>query len=298
MKGLGTLERQHLGQLQKAVSSVVSTREASVILSLSPEKTALLLSRLNKKGWVKRLKRGEYLLMTLSDERIPIDEDPFVISHKLFQPSYVGGWSAAHYWGLTDQLFEVTFVFTSKTYQKSEVTLDILRFKLRHTNENNFFGLKNEWRNTERVLISDPTKTIVDFLWSPNVLGGWNSGCDVLKAYFLSEHRDEALLLKYLERLGKKVAYKRLGYYLCEYLPYESTLINACLKNISPSPNPLVPGIPEAVFDEKWKLWVPKKRNLKVLPNLLDKENFIETNLLEEQPNTQENTNQLESAIS
>ena len=32
-------------------------------------------------------------------------EDPLVIAEKLFSPCYVGGWSAAEYWGITEQIF-------------------------------------------------------------------------------------------------------------------------------------------------------------------------------------------------
>ena len=75
---------------------------------MTRKKRALLLSYWNKQGWVRRIQRGFYMPIPIeSDSRDVSIEDPSLAAMQLFSPCYIGGWSAAEYWDLTEQLFNM-----------------------------------------------------------------------------------------------------------------------------------------------------------------------------------------------
>ena len=65
----------------------------------------LTLSRLHKKGWLHRVRRGLYTIVPLhSNTGSPLPEDPLAIARGLFAPCYMSGWIAAEHWDLTEQV--------------------------------------------------------------------------------------------------------------------------------------------------------------------------------------------------
>lgn len=99
--------------------------------------------------------------------------DPWVLVPTLFGQCYIGGWSAAHHWELTEQLFNETFVFTRRRVTLKHVTVQGAAFLLHNTKPKRLFGLKTLWRGSAKVSISDPTRTLVDMIAAPEV-GGWH----------------------------------------------------------------------------------------------------------------------------
>ena len=64
-------------------------------------------------GHLKRIKRGIYL--PVSHKALTPEEayaDPWSILPAVFPQSYIGGWSAANFWQLTEQIFNTTCVLT------------------------------------------------------------------------------------------------------------------------------------------------------------------------------------------
>ena len=67
---------------------------------------AKTLSRWCSQGWLRRIGQGLYVPVPLDlagTEQVV--EDPWVLVPTLFGHCYVGGWTAAHHWDLTEQLF-------------------------------------------------------------------------------------------------------------------------------------------------------------------------------------------------
>ncbi len=73
----------------------------------------------------------------------------------LFDPAYIGGWTAAHHWELTEQLSNETVVFTTRRITRQGVTSQGARFLLRRVPTDRMFGLVTLWRGSTRVAISD-----------------------------------------------------------------------------------------------------------------------------------------------
>jgi predicted transcriptional regulator of viral defense system len=81
----------------------------------SPQMARKALSRLERRGWLKRLERGLYLVVPLDAGPIGHwSEDPLVIVAQLAPESAVAYWSALHYWGMTEQIPRTIFVQTLK----------------------------------------------------------------------------------------------------------------------------------------------------------------------------------------
>jgi Predicted transcriptional regulator len=113
--GLGKLERERLAIILRNTKATISVAEAANILNLSRVQMAKLLSHYAKKGWLSRICYGVYIPVPLTSSTTDVTlEDPLVIAEKLFSPCYVGGWSAAEYWGMTEQIFRTIVVFTTR----------------------------------------------------------------------------------------------------------------------------------------------------------------------------------------
>lgn len=261
--GIGKLDRARITAILRSIQHTVSVEEATKILGMSSNtETAKLLSRWSSKGWFSRIKRGLYVpvpLESISGE--PSLEDPLIIAEKLYKPCYVGGWSAAEYWGLTEQIFRTVIVFTTLKQHKQKANIKGTTFLLHKISDNLFFGIKSIWRGQIKVLISDPTRTIIDLLNTPKAGGGTRSVTDIFVSYLNSEHKNLTLLAEYTDQFHNGAIYKRLGFLLEQYTPTEETLIALCKNNLTSGNAKLDPQINENRLVTRWHLWVPKHWN-------------------------------------
>lgn len=193
-----------------------------------------------------RVSRGYYTTVPL-EAVVPTEwrEDPWLIASKVYGPScYIGGWTACEYWNLTDQLFNATVLFTTRRVRNTVTEVQGSPLRIKHTIHDKLFGTSSVWRGQSRVNVSDPSRTLVDVLDSPEIGGGIRHVAEVLDSYFASEHLDESLLLEYAGRLGNRTVFKRLGY-LIEVLDIEAPgLVQECRKRISSGMSLLDPSLP------------------------------------------------------
>ena len=160
-------------------------------------------------------------------------DDPWLLAVRLYATGYIGGWSACEHWGLTDQEFRDLLVFTPDRSAPRRVLSGVTPIRAKVVRADKIFGTRTAWRRSTPVRVSDPTRTIVDLLDDPATGGGIRHVAEVLMIYFASEHRDDVLLVTYIERLGNRTAFKRLGY-LLQTLGIGSTdLVDDCRSRIS-----------------------------------------------------------------
>jgi predicted transcriptional regulator of viral defense system len=256
LSGISETSRRYLTCLHRHAKGLVDVEEAAALLGLDRLQAAKLLARLASHGWTRRLRRGLYLLIPL-EATSPEDwsEDAWIVAECVFRPAYIAGWSACEHWGFTEQIFRDVAVFTTAPIRERRVTIDRTTFVLRKIPERLFFGTRNVWRKDTRVMVSDPTRTLVDILDDPKWGGGIRHVAQVVDAYLSSEHRDEALLLDYLSRLGKSAAAKRLGYLLDTRLVGVSSLVDGLLAFVTSGFALLDPSVPaRGPFISKWKV--------------------------------------------
>jgi predicted transcriptional regulator of viral defense system len=118
--------------------------------------------------------------------------DPWVLVPTLFNQCYIGGWTAAHHWELTEQLFNETLVFTTRRITEKRVVAQGAVFVLHNVKPKRFFGLKTLWRGSVKVSISDPARTLVDMIAAPDVGGDIDHVGDSLSAYLATKIADRA----------------------------------------------------------------------------------------------------------
>ncbi|HVE45040.1 MAG TPA: type IV toxin-antitoxin system AbiEi family antitoxin domain-containing protein [Gammaproteobacteria bacterium] len=256
--GIGKLDRARIAMLLRSTQHTISVSEAATLLSLPREHAAKILARWAAKGWVSRIKRGLYIPVPLASITgdIPL-EHPWAVAEKLFHPCYIGGWSAAEYWGLTEQIFRTLVVLTIARPRNRKPVIHGTDFLLHTISKQALFGLKTIWQEKIKVSISDPTRTILDFLIDPKLGGGIRMTVDMLKEYLKSEHKNLPLLIDYANRLNNSAVFKRLGFLLEQYASNELNIINTCKEQVTISKTKLDPQLDADKLITRWRLWVP-----------------------------------------
>lgn len=252
-----------LGRLRLAAvigqsKDVVAIADAARLLELSELQAAKLLARWAKQGWLRRVGPGLYVsvpIESLASEHVL--DDPWVLIPSLFGDAYVGGWSAAEHWDLTEQLFREIVVFTSQAAPKKRVESHGAHFIVSHLKQEKLFGAKPVWRKQTKVAVSDVHRTIVDMLSLPELGGGAQHLSDCLRAYLKRQDRDDAKIIDYATRLGNGAVFKRLGF-LIEGVPGTQLLAAACSQHLTAGNAKLDPALPSPRLVTRWRLFVPK----------------------------------------
>lgn len=259
LSGLGKLDRERLSAVMRGTKGTISNAQAAGIMELAQADASKLLARWCKKGWLSRVTRGLYVPVPLEAERsdLPLD-DPWLIVVSLYSPCYIGGWSAAEHWDLTEQIFRTTVVMTSTRPRHRKPMLKGAAFWLSTIAPEKMFGLKTVWRGSMKVSVSDPSRTILDMLSSPELGGGIRSVQDMFRNYLDSEARNLSQVMDYAERLGNGAVFKRLGFLLETNAPQESETIERCLHNLTMGNSRIDPKMPAEALVGRWRLWVPR----------------------------------------
>jgi predicted transcriptional regulator of viral defense system len=258
LKGLGTQSRQRLSRLLRAQATLITPEAAAHHLGLSRTQAAHELSRWARAGWLARVRRGAYAPIALQATSANTAlEDAWVVAESLFAPCYIGGWSAAEHWGLTEQIFRSVCVITASRPRKRTQQLRGTEFSLHSTSPNNLFGTQSVWRNRVRVSVSDPARTILDMLSDPSLGGGIRSVADMLGEFFREHRRLAPKLIDYGVRLENGAAFKRLGFMLAYSHPGERELIEACRANLTTGYAKLDPKLASDTLVTAWHLWIP-----------------------------------------
>jgi predicted transcriptional regulator of viral defense system len=258
--GLREKGRQLLGNLLRASNESFTVAEASQILNVSRYRATWLLAMWARNGWLYRVRRGLYIPIPLQSSSTEITpEEPWLIAHKLFSPCYIGGWTAAHHWGLTEQIFNSIHVMTTKKVHQREQSLNCVNFKVKTILAKRIFGTQIIWSGKVKIAISDPAKTVVDGLNDPAVFGGVRMVADVLSTYIHSKDFNQEKLLKYANTMGNSAVFKRLGF-LIEQMDSEvaDSIASVCKINLKSGYSQLDPSVACDRLETRWNLWVPK----------------------------------------
>ncbi len=254
--GISKKNRKLLDALNSIERGPFSIDEASEFLGLPREKLKNLLGHLARKGWLSRIKRGVYITVPLGTEDPKFfRENAWIVADKLFSPCYIGGWSAAEHWELTEQIFNDLVVVTTKRPRNIKTTIKGINYIIKCVPEKRFGATKGVWVENQKIYVSDPSQTIVDILDDPSIGGGIRNVADIIIEYFDSEHRNDSLLLDHIEKKGNRSIYKRLGYVIETLAIDATTLLETCAKGISTGFSSLDPSsVSKGHYNTSWKL--------------------------------------------
>ncbi len=256
-----TEDRDVVAALARAATGgVISLSRAAEAMRVPQTQAAPRLRRLIRQGWVQRLQRGLYLVRPLdaAPDQAAMPEDPWVLAREIFSPCYIGGWSAAEHWELTEQLFRSTLVVTSAPARKTEVRIGGHLFRVfRIPRARLAGGVETVWRGRERVDISGLERTLLDSLRNPELVGGGRHLVQILRAYGEHDRHDFRRLLNLATEVASGAAWKRLGFLAERIWPQEPTVAAAAAGHVTSGYVRLDPGIRgRGKLVKRWRLWI------------------------------------------
>jgi predicted transcriptional regulator of viral defense system len=242
-----------------SVGGLVTLDAAAKAMDVSRRLASARLARLAEAGWLTRAKPGLYLIRPL--EAVPgaatTVEDPWVLAHVIFAPSYIGGWSAAEHWGLTEQLFRSTFVVTAAPRRSREEAWLSAEFHVVRVRRERLRGASLAWRGRERVAVSDRERTLADAFREPRWVGGMRHLAEIFVAYRDSSAASPQKLLSTMAGAGNGAAYKRMGYLAEALWPAAPELVSGALREKSKGVIRLDPAVhTHGRMNKRWGLWV------------------------------------------
>lgn len=256
--GKSSKSRERLSKLLREGGEVLTIDETARILGLDNDEAAKALARWRNQGWIARIKRGVYVFVPLeARSATQALEDAWILVPELFGPAYVGGWSAAEYWDLTEQIFRDICVFTGRPVAKRDQIIHNISFVVTHAPAALHFGTKPVWKKEKKILISDPAKTIVDMLSDPRAGGGIQHVVDCLQEYLKSKHFNERQLIDYAVKLGNGAVFKRLGFLASRLLGDGHPLALACKPHLSRGNAQIDPTLKGNRLITRWRLFIP-----------------------------------------
>jgi len=200
-----------LSHIKARKCSLINVHEARELLDVDAGYASKILGRLEKKGYLERITRGNYLFIPLEygyEERYP-PMNSLVVGSVLAAPYYYGYQTANNYYGFTSQFSPKAYICTVKPRRS---------FRWRNTSykfvtliDEKFFGFTKIEADGCEVNIAEPEKTVLDSLDKPDYCGGIPQVSYVLYNAF-SSNLDLDKLLSYALRMGSKAVLHRLSY--------------------------------------------------------------------------------------
>ncbi|MFH1439258.1 MAG: type IV toxin-antitoxin system AbiEi family antitoxin [Candidatus Woesearchaeota archaeon] len=242
-ESISRLESELLGAVEMFVIFRLST--VKKITGWKYSRISNVLMNLKKKGIIKLLKKDYYVLT----HKIP--EHIYTISTILTAPSYISLWSAASFYGYTEQQLIAIQVVSTKQYPKIKIGNYIIETTTIMPEK--YFG----YHNINNICIAEKERLVIDMLFKPNKAGGLEEVQKILKACW--EELDENKIIRYLKKFNNKSLFNRLGY-LLETLEIKNNIKNKLLKNMSKQYIKLNPYRKlNKQYNKKWMIIVNNK---------------------------------------
>src|SRR3989338_4928260 len=151
------------------------------------------LSRWKKQGWLRSFKKGLYELTYPEDRGVP----DFYIANKIYAPSYISLETAPFYYSIIPEVSMAVVSVTSKATRLFKNSRGL--FIYRSIQPEAFRGYIIEKHNGFNILIAEPEKALVDYLYFKTLRGGTFDK----KAERIDQKRVEQLNKKKLESYAK-----------------------------------------------------------------------------------------------
>ena len=127
---------------------------------------AQYLSRWKTNGWISRLRKGLYELTFPERNHVP----DFFMANKIYAPSYVSLETALSYYSLIPEVSMAVVSVSPKTTRQFKNTQGL--FIYRSIRPEAFRGYVIEKNNGFDVLIAEPEKAVIDYLYFKTLRGG------------------------------------------------------------------------------------------------------------------------------
>jgi predicted transcriptional regulator of viral defense system len=243
---------------RSASGGLITVARAAKVLGVSPHEAAVRLGRLERGGWLARARRGLYLVLPIeaTPGKAAIADDAWVLAAELFAPCYIGGWTAAEHWGLTEQLFRSTFVVSAAPRRRQRENRLSTEFHVVRVRPDRMKGTSVVWRGDQRIAASDRERTIVDALVHPNWVGGVRHLAEIFTTYRESKEFDSKKMIARAKDHATGSAFKRLGYLAERLWPGEQNIIDVAYRHRTSGIIRLDPAVKSrGKMTKRWGLW-------------------------------------------
>lgn len=254
--GLGRAERAALSAASALDHPAISAGDLVRQSGLSTRAANLTLSRLARKGWLRRLRRGWYAVVPLSSTSAePVSAEPLAVAMHLFAPCYISGWTAAQHWELTEQIANTVVVYSAKPQRTSEQQVGGVSYRIRRVPKDAIFGTTKVWSGTVPVQMATSHRTVIDILDAPEMGGGGRQALDIVRAYWRRKDTDPDLLFDLAAKLGRGTIFKRLGFTGERFGRPSQAWLEACRSKLSAGVSLLDPTGPRrGPIVSRWRL--------------------------------------------
>jgi len=229
----GAALARHLAEKGLRIFTVDQVRSEVAAMGLKPTGVDVLLHRLERSGWLVRVRRGLYTLPSNVFQGNPLHE--FETAMALARPAAISHWSALSLHGLTEQPPRTVFVLTTTQTDRRTTNLDGILYHFTRVAPHLFFGIQQVWVGESQVAVTDPERTLLDGLERPRLCGGFHEVLAAFERHLPSLQLDR--LVQYGRRFSPATA-RRLGWILEVHLGLPSVhpqeLLNPPIRGYRP----------------------------------------------------------------
>ena len=217
LKTLGPQAARLVTELHEKRRTIFSISDVKEITGLAAKSARNFVGTLVQRGIVTRLKAGLFILVPfeLGHEREYLG-NPYVVARELAgaRDYYLSHASAMDLHGMVTQPQLVVYVTTPRATRAQTILGTEFRFV--RCKPEHLFGVAEHWVDkTEKVLVSDPERTVIDGLKQPEYCGGFT---EVAKAFWMRRREmNVERLVDYALRLDVGAVIRRLGFLLEGY---------------------------------------------------------------------------------
>lgn len=242
--GISRSGRGEIATLTGRGRKLISIEDAVRAFRIDPAAAALRLSRWERQGWLRRVRRNLYIPVPIDAENPDTwTEDALYLADAVWHPCYFTGWTSANHWGLTEQVFRTTVLKTTRRVRRSKERLLDYDYLITHIRDRYLeWGMATVWREDRRLLMADSARTVIDVLDDPRLSGGIRNAADFLTAYL--DDNDLGALIDYGARAGNATVFKRLGFLLETLGDARPEILAECRRRIASGITLLDPTAP------------------------------------------------------
>ena len=249
---LSERESHLLSSLSAAGYTVFTIKDARAALDIDDAGLRKLLHRLSRKGWLKRLVRGKYLIIPLeAGPEAQWVEHEYLIAASLAEPYYLAYATPLQYYGYSDRPLDPVII--AVTRRKRPVVIGGLTYRFALVKPHKFFGYQSISLLDQTVQMAEREKAVADAFDRPELVGGVLEAAKGL--YFGKEELDWEKLTAYSLKLENQTAMRRLGYWMELLALGDERLLSRLESNTGHSYALLEPaGIAAGSHNARWRL--------------------------------------------
>lgn len=259
--GLGMALLRELAGQGRSTFTVAEARAVGRAVGVAESYLSVLLHRLQRAGFVRRLKHGTYALAA-GLPGFP-EAHPFALGMALVQPSAVSGWAALNHHGLTEQIPRLITLTTPRrivtpamrgAVRAAASTWEVAgqQFEIVTVVSDHFFGDEEVWLGDSRIRIFGQERAVLDCFALPRRFGGIAEGMGIIEEHL--PQLDVERLVAHARRYGKAAVERRVGFAL-EHAGVPPDLVEPLRAAPMQGTRPLDPTrLPSGSRDKRWGL--------------------------------------------